>query len=289
MKKIFLLLLVLGTVLAGCGTSENITEESQKEIPVNGSTVEDNPSEVPAEEVTGDVDALLSNLDATIESKASAGEAVFTITVKNTSEEDINLTFTSGQKYEIYIKDTKGVEVYRYSIDKSFIMALQDLEIKAGEEVSWQEVWDYKQTGERVPSGEYTATVEIIASQINGVKVPVAHTLKAETKVSVPEENVAFRNIQVMGGNGEYKVTGEARVFEGSFFYSVEDGHEYVIQETPFLTKEGAPNWSAFEINLTIPLEKLPSNGTLTLQLFERSANDGSIVNTYHAKLEQFQ
>jgi hypothetical protein len=291
MKKLLLIFIMVGFTLAGCGTSGNTTGDPKEDVPVNGSPIVEKPSDVSQDEevVTGDVEELLSKLDATIESKATAGEAVFTITVKNTSDENIKLTFTSGQKYEIYVKDAEGTEVYRYSIDKSFIMALQDVEIDAGEEVSWQEVWDYKQTGERVPSGEYTATVEIVASQINGVEVPVASTLKAETTVNVPDENVAFRNIQVMGSNGEYTVTGEARVFEASFFYAVEDGHDYVIKETVFTTNEGAPSWSAFEINVSIPTDKLPSNGTLTIQLFERSAKDGEIVNSYHAKLEQFQ
>ncbi|MBD8067571.1 BsuPI-related putative proteinase inhibitor [Bacillus sp. PS06] len=297
MRKLILPIIVSLITLAGCGTGGTTTGEPKavEEVPVTGSPIAEKPTkeippiEVPLdEEVTGDVEALLNELELTIDSKATAGEAVLTFAVKNTSNQDVTLTFTSGQKYEIYVKNEGGMEVYRYSIDKSFLMALQDVEIKAGEEVSWQEIWDYKQTGERIAAGEYTATVEIVAAKINGIQAPISNTLKATTKITVPEENVAFRNIEVMGSGGEYTVTGEARVFEASFFYAVEDGHDYIIPETVITTKAGAPSWAPFEINLSIPSEKLPSNGTLTLELFERSAKDGEIVNMYFATLEQF-
>ncbi len=291
MMKFLIMLMISVFFIAGCGTSGNNTSGGPGEgveEPVNGNPIEEPKEEEPAEEVSVDVDALLENLEATVKTNATAGEAVFTITLKNTGDEDVTLTFSSGQKYEIVVTDASGTEVYRYSIDKMFTMALQDVVLKAGEEITWTEIWDYKQTGERVPSGEYTATVEIIAYQINGADVAPG-SIKTQEEITVPKENVAFRNIMVEGSGGEYKVTGEARVFEASFFYAVEDGHDYVIKETVFQANEGAPEWSQFEINLSIPSDKLPTNGTLTVQLFERSAKDGEIVNMYHAVLEQFQ
>ncbi|WP_078548169.1 BsuPI-related putative proteinase inhibitor [Litchfieldia alkalitelluris] len=293
MLRYLLLSIVSLLIISGCGTSGN-TNASQgedaenPETPVNGTPIVEKPDDRNEDTVSGDVQELLELVEVELETSATAGDAAFTITLKNTSDQDVTLTFTSGQKYEIYVKNKAGLEVYRYSIDKSFIMALQDVEIKAGEEVSWTEVWNYNQTGERIASGEYTATVEIVATQVNGVDVAVAETLRADAKVTVPEENTAFRNIHVMGSDGEYTVTGEARVFEASFFYSVEDGHDYLVKETVFQADEGAPSWSPFEINISIPSDKLPSNGTATLVLYERSAKDGEIVNRYHTVLEQF-
>lgn len=101
-------------------------------------------------------------------------------------------------------------------------------------------------------------------------------------------ESTAFRNISVSGENGEYVVNGEARVFEAVFFYSVEEGHEYLIEETKVTADEGAPAWSPFELKISIPEDQLPINGTLTLELYEKSAKDGSVINETFVKLEEF-
>lgn len=104
----------------------------------------------------------------------------------------------------------------------------------------------------------------------------------------VDNENTAFQNIEVSGENGEYVVKGEARVFEGVFYYSVEDGDDYLVEETNVTVNDGAPAWSPFEIKISIPEDQLPSNGTLTLELFEKSAKDNSIVNQSYVKLDEF-
>jgi len=283
MVRYVLMLLLSVFIITGCGT--------QNQAPLTNSENEDAPvTAIPSE--TEDVNSSVSNVSiedikTKLDIDAREEGADISITLTNTSDEDVRLTFTSGQKFEIVIEDQAGQEVYRYSIDKSFIMALQNEDIKAGEEVTWQETWDYLQTGERIPSGDYVVKVDVLATQINGKEIP-ANSISAEGKVTVPNENVAFRNIKVEGSNGEYKVIGEARVFEASFFYAVENGHDYVIDETVFTTQEGAPEWSTFELNISIPSDKIPKNGTLLLQLFERSAKDGEIVNLYTTPLESF-
>jgi hypothetical protein len=99
--------------------------------------------------------------------------------------------------------------------------------------------------------------------------------------------NTAFRNVEVTGLNGTYTVTGEARVFEATMSYAVSDGHYYLLEGFHTLN-EGAPVWSAFTFDINIPQEKLPLNGTLTLELFEYSAKDGSKVNIWPVTLESF-
>jgi hypothetical protein len=102
------------------------------------------------------------------------------------------------------------------------------------------------------------------------------------------QQNTAFRKVKVMGEGGVYTVTGEARVFEAVMQYAVSDGHNYLIENFHTLS-EGAPAWSAFTLKLSVPQEKLPENGTLTLELFEYSAKDGSIVNILFVPLESFR
>jgi len=286
-RNLILLLLSL-FILASCGTSNGApspSETSGEDVPVNSNPTQDDSTE--------QEETPLEHLQTTLDVNVTADSAEFKINLKNTGAQDKILSFTSGQMFEINVTDGKGKEVYRYSIDKSFIQALQDVELKAGEDITWQEAWDYNQTGERIPSGEYKATVEIIAAKVNDQEVSSeSPVFTAEKSFIVPDAaqgNVAFRNVSVSGSQGEYKVTGEARVFEANFFYAVEDGHDYVIKETLVTADEGAPDWSQFEINISIPSDKLPENGTLMLEIYERSAKDGEIVNLHHTILETFK
>lgn len=104
--------------------------------------------------------------------------------------------------------------------------------------------------------------------------------------LSLPSNN-AFRNVSVNGSAGHYIVSGEARVFEAVMNYAVEDGHDYLL-EGHHSVGEGAPAWSPFAIELHIPPAEQPVNGTLTLELFEYSAKDGSRVNVMTIPLESF-
>jgi hypothetical protein len=111
---------------------------------------------------------------------------------------------------------------------------------------------------------------------------------KVEVIAERPLENSAFRNLEASGSNGQYIVTGEARVFEATMNYAVSDGHYYLLEDFHTLN-EGAPEWSAFSLDIQIPEEDLPGNGTLMVEVFEYSAKDGSIVNLLSLKLESFE
>ncbi|ACT00189.1 hypothetical protein Pjdr2_1517 [Paenibacillus sp. JDR-2] len=99
--------------------------------------------------------------------------------------------------------------------------------------------------------------------------------------------NNAFCDVLVTGSGGHYTVTGKGRVFEGVMQYAVEDGHDYLLEGHQSLG-EGAPAWSPFSLKITIPPDQLPANGTLTLELFENSAKDGSQINVLSIPLETF-
>lgn len=102
-----------------------------------------------------------------------------------------------------------------------------------------------------------------------------------------PTNNQAFRNITVSGSQGKYVITGEARVFEATIQYEVEDGH-YIFSKGFTTASEGAPGWGAFTFNIDIPKKSLPDNATLSLILFEESAKDGSRINELVVTLEVF-
>lgn len=272
MKKIISLFISL-SILAGCGTGMNEMEQAE---PVNGGNRSDD---------------VIDQLSTSVEVVPENEQVTFITTLQNTSDENVTVMFPSGQKIEIVVSNQDNQEVYRYSINKSFLQAIEHLELKPDEEVKWEESWDYELNGERAPSGSYEATVFVVAAEVNGQKVEVKQ-LTAIESFTIPQklaENNAFKNIVISGENGEYLVTGEARVFEGSFFYRVEDGHDVLIDETIVNELEGAPAWSPFTLKLSLSEDKLPINGTITLLLYEKSANDGSITNEFSKALERFE
>lgn len=100
-------------------------------------------------------------------------------------------------------------------------------------------------------------------------------TSQAETDMSDLENN-AFRSLSLeQTGDYSYRVTGEVRVFEAVFQYALSDGITR-FEENYYQADEGAPAWSAFTLDVTIP--EAHRGKSITLELFEYSAKDGSIT-----------
>ena len=72
--------------------------------------------------------------------------------------------------------------------------------------------------------------------------------------------------------------TGEARVSNGSFYYSVEDGHRVLLKEALLKVNKEAPNWTDFSI--TLP-EIKGSTDQMFIHLYERDDGDGKIIHPY--------
>jgi hypothetical protein len=89
--------------------------------------------------------------------------------------------------------------------------------------------------------------------------------------------NQRFRNVTVENLDGDsIRVTGKAQIFEASFGWVIEDGHNELKQG--FSTADaGAPDWGNFDF--TILAKKDRPNSTLHLILFETSMKDGKRVH----------
>jgi hypothetical protein len=86
--------------------------------------------------------------------------------------------------------------------------------------------------------------------------------------------NVRFKDVTVTkSGNNKFTIEGKGQIFEANFNWVVEDGHEE-LQKGFQMTDAGAPAWGNFKY--TIEVQKKRPNSTLTLILFEASAQDGS-------------
>lgn len=268
-------LLVAFMVLSACGTAVQQTEGKEGNI-----------EQTNAQAAEATEENQVSGLETNVDIHQNGELVAFDVTLQNNSSDEIQLTFPNGQQIEISVTNQNNEHVYTYSINKDFVDAIQNVKIPAGEKIEWNDEW---LLNDDISSGEYIATVQIVASHLNGEELVDQKELQVEQTFQIENNrsNNAFRNINVRGEKGEYIVTGEARVFEGVFFYSIEEGHEYLVEEAKVEVKNGAPAWEPFELSISIPEDQLPINGTVTLELFEKSAKDDSVTNLYFVKLEE--
>lgn len=107
-------------------------------------------------------------------------------------------------------------------------------------------------------------------------KINFAGNDTAEHKPISPKiySNFRFRNVTVeKTGEHRYTIKGQGQIFEASFDWVVEDGHNELMKGFE-MTDAGAPEWGNF--SFTIEVKKQRPNSTLMLVLYETSAKDGS-------------
>jgi hypothetical protein len=75
------------------------------------------------------------------------------LTVRSTQEQPLQLTFPSGQDYDVIIRNEAGESVYTWSADKSFIQQVRTVEING--EKNWA------LTVPAPAAGRYTATLKL--------------------------------------------------------------------------------------------------------------------------------
>lgn len=86
--------------------------------------------------------------------------------------------------------------------------------------------------------------------------------------------NERFKDVVVENvGEHKFLIRGKGQIFEASFSWVVEDGHEE-LKSGYTMTDAGAPEWGNF--SFTVDVQKKRANSTLMLILFESSAKDGS-------------
>jgi immunoglobulin-like protein involved in spore germination len=112
-------------------------------------------------------------------------------------------------------------------------------------------------------------------TETNVSEPTVSHDTISEEQYTVRKfSNARFREVQVTKtGDKQYLVEGQGQIFEASFGWVVEDGHDE-LQNGNSMTDAGAPDWGSFRF--TVNVEKARPQSTLTLVLFESSAKDGS-------------
>ena len=111
-------------------------------------------------------------------------------------------------------------------------------------------------------------------SKTNAVQPPLISVDSQPTKrESKSYANARFKNVVIEKLTEEtFKVSGEGQIFEASFSWVIEDGHNE-LQSGYSTTDAGAPAWGKF--NFTVTVAKAHANSFLHIILFETSAEDG--------------
>ncbi|MDQ0351750.1 hypothetical protein J2R98_001567 [Alkalibacillus filiformis] len=184
MKRIvfYLMVLLLSIALIGCGTGGQDTKSDEGKN--NAGEQPNDEEENNEEELTG-VDALLDQLTFDVDVQPGEDSVKFNMKLTHDGDEDLTLSFSSGQKFEVVVTDPNGEEVYRFSEGMMFTQAIETSELSPGDEMEFQDSWDYTKDGARVDSGEYQASVELLPYEVNGEEIQ-DHPFKKEVTFEVP-------------------------------------------------------------------------------------------------------
>ncbi|WP_409253415.1 BsuPI-related putative proteinase inhibitor [Bacillus sp. SCS-153A] len=219
-----------------------------------------------------------------VEIKQGTEHAEIHINVVNNTPEAMILGFSSSKFFDYEVRDQAGKKVFQYSDNKAFLQALQQITLKQGETKEWQDTWKYTTSeGKRVPAGEYTIKAFLMVKTINGK--PVEGDLVQTVKITVEAENPSFRNVELSQTDGSYAVKGEAKVSAGCFYFTVEDGHNILLEETLVKVNKEYPNWTDFKFTFDFDWKKVPQNRPVLLNIYERDLKEGTIYHTYTVRL----
>ncbi|SEU03664.1 Intracellular proteinase inhibitor [Salinibacillus kushneri] len=154
---LFLVVILFFAFLIGCGTSKPLNETGKTQGDESLPAIEEK------QEKEGDEKALLKKLNYEVTSDKRKSQITFHMKLTNPTEEQITLSFPSGQQYEILVKDEETEEVvYRYSEGRMFTQAIVDYDLPPGESQTWAETWDFKGKEGKIEPGKYVATVTLL-------------------------------------------------------------------------------------------------------------------------------
>ena len=153
---------------------------------------------VKTEIVSGNVDGVVYPLFTGIEMRAEfpAGTVLSNvqdkvsayITLSNNSNRAETFVFPSSQLFAIVIFDAKGEEVNRWSANKRFMMAIQEVEIAAGSEERFGGVIELRNlNGQTLDVGSYRIRIELKGSNKPVASVFTAIPFSAESPLYIDQ------------------------------------------------------------------------------------------------------
>jgi Intracellular proteinase inhibitor len=273
LKKRYVLLFACSLLLTGCGAN---SEKEIKPTPSTKQTIEQN----------NEID--LKKLSTKLEVTEANGLVTMKYSLRNSGDIPANFTFPSAQTIEFTIKNDKGEVVYQSSKDMSYAQVLTNIEVPNASAKVWEEQVNF--VDKSMPYGNYEVTANFVATAVNDKKLNGEITQVTQPlsyhKLTTINENGS--KVVISGENGHYEIKGTYLSEQDEIFYSVEDGHNNLIDETilPVKIKSGSVN--LLDFSLDIPKESLPNNGVVTLIIYEKNKDD-QVTNSINVALQQFE
>ncbi|HZD60166.1 MAG TPA: BsuPI-related putative proteinase inhibitor [Anaerolineae bacterium] len=103
----------------------------------------------------------------------------FELSVENVSSEPRELSFNSGQKFDVWVKDESGREVWRWSHDRMFTQMFETVAIKPNKRISYTVDWPLVNvSGEPVSPGDYHVFTNVVAQELKEEVLELSVTIK---------------------------------------------------------------------------------------------------------------
>lgn len=113
-------------------------------------------------------------LEASLSQRVFApGEPVdVTLVARNVSSAPLGVVFSSGQRVDLIVRRPRGDEVWRWSHDKAFTQAIQNVLLRPQETMVLLVAWDQRDLqGRRVDPGTYEA-IAVFMGRADGIGRP---------------------------------------------------------------------------------------------------------------------
>lgn len=129
-----------------------------------------------AEKVIGDFKISLS----TPSSEVKMGEVMrFNLSVENLGTQPHELTFNSGQRFDIRVEDMSGSKVWQWSDGRMFIQLIETVVIEPGKSISFDAEWPLENSaGNPVNPGEYNIFGRITEEGLSDKEIELSVTVK---------------------------------------------------------------------------------------------------------------
>ncbi|WP_227936783.1 BsuPI-related putative proteinase inhibitor [Alkalihalobacillus deserti] len=116
-----------------------------------------------------------------VKTEQSDGELVVTLSVTNNQAQASSIDFSSGQKYELILKNEDGESVYRYSEGMMFTMAL----VHETFEPSETKVFEERISLDNISAGSYILDAQLMVAAVDGSEWDDANTFHKQVKVNI--------------------------------------------------------------------------------------------------------
>ena len=130
--------------------------------------------------------AVSSRFSATQVSLSQTDSVEAYLTLTNQGSAPIQLTFNSGQLYDIYLYDAAGEIVSRWSQGHMFTQACQQIILEPGQEKVFGDRLELKDlSGQRLGEGVFLLKIELQASLSASGQLFQVHPFTAETSLNL--------------------------------------------------------------------------------------------------------